>query len=107
MKWVIASSTVGRGSRVEVGDSVDAGTGVAVGVGVLGRGIAVEVGARATDGTAVEVGGWLTVSEPLQATAKKSVATISVRRTREVVTSNCPLSAGWYDSFPQVALHAA
>ena len=105
MKWVIASSTVGRGSRVEVGDGVDAGTGV--GVGVLGRGIAVEVGARATDGTGVEVGEWLTVSEPLHATAKKSVATINVQRTREVVTSNCPLSAGWYDSFPQVALHAA
>ena len=83
---------------VDVGDGVGVlGTGAAVavgvGVGVSGRGVAVAVGARETAGTGVEVEDWLTVSEPPQATAKKSVAPISVRRMREVVTSSCPLPA--------------
>ena len=89
----------GMGVAVAVGDGVGvSGTGAAVavggGVGVLGMGVAVKVGARETAGTVVEVGGWLTVSETPQATAKMSVAPISVRRTREkVAASSCPLPA--------------
>lgn len=86
----------GTGVAVEVRVAIDVGAGVDVGDegdGVSGRGVAVGVGARATAGTGVEVEGWLTVSEPPQATAKKSAAPISVRTMREVVTSKCPLSA--------------
>ena len=99
----------GTGAAVDVGDGVGVlGTGAAVavgdGVGVSGRGVDVAVGARATAGTGVEVGGWLTVSEPPQATAKKSVAPISVRRMREEsVTSSCPLPAWVVGYSPQVA----
>ena len=97
---------MGSGSGVAVGDGVDVGTGVGVGVsgmgvavavgdgvGVSGRGMDVAVGARETAGTGVEVEDWLTVSEPPQATAKMSVAPISVWRTREVAASGCPLPA--------------
>ena len=95
----VGVGVLGIGVAVDVGDGVGVlGMAVAVavgdGVGVSGRGVAVAVGARETAGTGVEVEDWLTVSEPPQATAKMSVAPISVRRTREkVAASSCPLPA--------------